>query len=283
MDAVPIGEDRDIQVMANPLPADDRGPLDPERLRRGGNRQRGVLHEREHAARPTALACASLHLQAAGHQRLQVVRIEVGADGACFLRTGQQDPARPQQVSLGVADRVRGAAERINQRLVGQRVLDQPGEEGQERGTRIVGVAEGVRRPRQPPDPRVEHRACRAPAAPACLSGVTGLTGEAFRCPLEYSPVLHVAMVPPARTGIPVDDASSAEHPVLARHDRDHQRPSGRAERAYARGYQPGLRVVGRLAAAVTGEPDEQPPTVCSCIAATGVNVRFCIWCSGAQ
>jgi hypothetical protein len=59
-----------------------------------GTRLDRVLHEREHAAGPAALACASLHLQAAGHQRLEVVRIEVGADGSGRLRTGQQDPAR---------------------------------------------------------------------------------------------------------------------------------------------------------------------------------------------
>jgi hypothetical protein len=40
-----------------------------------------------------------------------------------------------------------------------------------------------------------------------------------------------------------------------------------------ARGYQPGLRVVGRLVAAVTGQRTSDPPTVYLCIDALGANV----------
>ena len=42
-----------------------------------------------------------------------------------------------------------------------------------------------------------------------------------------------------------------------------------------ARGYQPGLRVVGRLAAADTGQRTSDPPTVYLCIGALGANVRI--------
>jgi hypothetical protein len=43
-----------------------------------------------------------------------------------------------------------------------------------------------------------------------------------------------------------------------------------------ARGYQPGLGVVGRLAAAFTGQRTSDPPTVYLCIGALGANVRIC-------
>ena len=43
-----------------------------------------------------------------------------------------------------------------------------------------------------------------------------------------------------------------------------------------ASGYQPALRVVGRLAVAVTGQRRSDPPTVYLCIGALGANVRIC-------
>jgi hypothetical protein len=43
-----------------------------------------------------------------------------------------------------------------------------------------------------------------------------------------------------------------------------------------ARGYQPGLRVVGRLAAAVTDQQTSDPLAVYSCIGALGPDARIC-------
>jgi len=48
-----------------------------------------------------------------------------------------------------------------------------------------------------------------------------------------------------------------------------------------ARGYQPGLRVVGWLPAAVTGHRTSHPLTVYLCIGALGASFRFCRWCAG--